>query len=96
LAHADVFVRRRRPGDLRAYLLEAMACGTPVVAPRVRLAELLTPMPPLGAQRNRTAFAAAVRIARRRDVDAMRAAARSARCTTTPIVCLPVLFSRYA
>ena len=98
LAAADVFVHAGDQETFGLTLLEAMACGTPVVARSASgLAELLTPDAAVGVRNGTaTAFAEAVRSLERRDVDAMRAAARRRALHYDANRVFARLFSRYA
>jgi len=98
LAAADVFVHAGDQETFGLALLEAMACGTPVVARSASgLAELLTPDATVGVRSGTaTAFAEAVRSLERRDMDAMRAAARRRALHYDANRVFGRLFSRYA
>jgi alpha-1,6-mannosyltransferase len=78
LAAADVFVHAGNQETFGLALLEAMACGTPVVARAAAgLSELLVPEAAVGVRRGSAiAFAQAIRALEGRDIGAMRAAAR--------------------
>src|SRR5206468_12181937 len=73
LAAADVFVHAGDQETFGLALLEAMACGTPVVARSASgLAELLTPDASVGVRTGTAmAFAEAIRSLERRDTNAM-------------------------
>jgi alpha-1,6-mannosyltransferase len=98
LAAADVFVHAGDQETFGLALLEAMACGTPVVARATAgLAELLTPDASVGVRSGTaTAFAEAIRSLEGRDIDAMRAAARRRALHYDANRVFARLFSRYA
>ncbi len=101
LAAADVFVHAGNQETFGLALLEAMACGTPVVARAAAgLAELLSPDAAVGVadgpSGTATAFAEAVRSLEDRDVGAMRAAARRHALHYDANRIFARLFSRYA
>jgi alpha-1,6-mannosyltransferase len=98
IAAADVFVHAGDQETFGLALLEAMACGTPVVARAASgLAELLTADAAVGVrQGTATAFAEAIRSLEGRDTAAMRAAARRHALHYDANRVFGRLFSRYA
>lgn len=98
LAAADAFVHAGDQETFGLALLEAMACGTPVVARNAAgMAELLTPEVGIGVRNGTaTAFAEAIRALDGRDVSAMRSAARRQALHYDANRVFGRLFSRYA
>jgi len=98
LAAADAFVHAGDQETFGLSLLEAMACGTPVVArASAGLLELLTPDASVGVRHGTaTAFAEAIRSLEQRDTEAMRAAARRRALHYDANRVFARLFSRYA
>jgi alpha-1,6-mannosyltransferase len=98
LAAADVFVHAGDQETFGLALLEAMACGTPVVARTAAgLAELLTPAASVGVRLpTATAFARAIRSLETRDIAAMRLAARRQALQYDVNRVFARLFARYA
>jgi alpha-1,6-mannosyltransferase len=98
LAAADVFVHAGDQETFGLALLEAMACGTPVVARAAAgLAELLTPDASVAVRKGTaTAFAEAIRSLERCDLEAMGAAARGRALHYDANRVFARLFSRYA
>ena len=97
LAASDVFVHAGEQETFGLAVLEAMACGTPVVAPATAgLAELLVPEASVGVRKpTATAFAEAIRSLASRDTAAMRAAARRQALHYDANRVFARLFSRY-
>jgi alpha-1,6-mannosyltransferase len=97
LAASDVFVHAGDQETFGLALLEAMACGTPVVArANAGLAELLLPEASVGVRKpSATAFAEAIRSLESRDTAAMRAAARRHALHYDANRVFARLFSRY-
>jgi alpha-1,6-mannosyltransferase len=98
LAAADVFVHAGDQETFGLALLEAMACGTPVVARAASgLSELLTPDATVEVRTGTAAeFAEAIRSLERRDLEAMRTAARRRALHFDANRVFGRLFSRYA
>jgi alpha-1,6-mannosyltransferase len=98
LAAADVFVHAGDQETFGLALLEAMACGVPVVARATAgLGELLVPDASIGVRAgSAAAFADAIRSLEQADIEAMRAAARRHALRYDANRVFARLFSRYA
>ena len=98
LAAADIFVHAGDQETFGLALLEAMACGVPVVARAAAgLAELLIPDASVGVRAGTAAaFARAIRSLEKRDMETMRAAARRHALRYDANRVFARLFSRYA
>jgi alpha-1,6-mannosyltransferase len=98
LAAADIFVHAGDQETFGLALLEAMACGVPVVARATAgLAELLIPDASIGVRTGTAAaFAEAIRSVEKRDMESMRAAARRHALRYDANRVFARLFSRYA